>query len=339
MQDASVNFNWFGNPCRCRCGHCLLRSGKQISSVPYEKAQGIVKRFVGWRTAEITRKKLVITFGVGYSMDFPRLEEHIIFCRDNKLPGDGLLVGGLRQRSQEDLRSFLLSLKQAGISKIIVTFHGMNCSHDKFVNRTGDFDFLMEIARAGTDIGLDRIEILYIRRNNMLEFPVLLRQLDHIPGCIERHICLFDFRGRGKDMEAERLTEQEMKRLPAEILKCVNRKNYRTEQAWIKSIMAREIPEKTQRHYLIPVWEENCEQLKTLNPDSILSVLRERHEQFISSIPNIDSLAVQFGDADGKHLYALRDLEWKWQDRHVCSHPEIDKTGLFDDLAECILTK
>ena len=337
MEDASVNLSWFGVPCHCRCRHCLLNSGDRLSTVPYENAKHVVERFLRWRDRQEV-KGFTVSFAVGYSSDFPHLMEYVKFCARLDM-GGGLQVGGMRRRSEEELRQFLPRLKSAGVSKVGLSFYGMGKSHDDFARRKGDFDFLLNIAQAVTDCDMERFETIFVRRGFIGELPALLHELESIPGSCSRSLTLFDYRGRGKFLEEVRPTLADIEALPDSVFRFLNRDRYKTEREWVRNIAMGTIPEKKHRHYLIPIWKENIQELETWDLRDILLRLRRMDVKVTELLPSLAELADIFAQPDSNRLYALRDLEWKWRDMYFDKHPEIEVSGRFDDLSECVLNK
>lgn len=339
MKDASVNFFWLGVSCPCRCRHCLLNSGGPVSTVAYENARGVVERFLHWRDAQ-EANDLTISFGVGYSCDFPQLVEHIKFCaRSGIQETDSLEAGGWRKRPQKELGEFLPVLKKAGVGKLGLSFHGIGKSHDDFAGRNEDFGFLLDIAQTAADCGMQRFETMFWRKEITGALPALLHELERIPGCCNRSLCLFDYRGRGKLLEEVRPTLSDIEALPNQLLQFVNRKRFKTEREWVQRIATGTIPEKKYRHYNIPIWGENIGELETSAPNEILLRLRQMDDRLTERLPSLADLSGAFADPDGDRLYALRDLEWKWQDMYLDQCPEIDASGKFDDLLACVLKK
>ena len=339
MKDASINFSWFGVPCNCHCGHCLLSSGARLSAASYTEAQGVVERFLRWRAADRSNE-INIGFAVGYAQDFPHLFDYIEFCRRAGLPGaDGFQAGGIRRRSGLQIRSFVKALRAAGVRRVGLSFHGLARSHDAFCCRPDDFDFLLEIAQAVADGGMNRFETIFMRRSAMHELPELIHRLDAVSGLGARYLSPFDYRGRGKLLEAERPLISDLDSLPESLLQFLNKQTIRSEAQWVQMIASEIAPQKQTRHYFIPIWEGNLEELSEAQPADYLARLLEMDTAFRNKLPPLANLAHTFGESPGEALYALRDLEWKWTDLYLAQHLAIDRKAVFDDLAACVLHK
>ena len=338
MEDKGINLSWNGNPCGCRCDHCLLSSGTQTCGVGYEEAKGIVERFLRWRGDTDSRGGFAMGFAVGFSAEFPQLPDYVRFRFQNGMQGsDSLQVGGIRKRSGADLRSFLEGLARAGVRRLGLSFHGMGDSHDRCTRRSGDYEFLIDMARTAAELGMGRFETVFLRKSTIEELPALLKELDAIPGLDDRYVGPFDYRGRAKLLEADRPTLADLEKTPDSFRHNVNRATLRSESEWMRHIASCEIPAKGQRYYLIPISDHAVPQLQRDDPDEILARMREADDKLANQVPPLRELANRHGAASSGRLYALRDLEWKWTDAFLTEHSHIDAAGVFDDQTPCIL--
>lgn len=339
MEDSGILFSWNGVPCQCRCDHCLLASGTQPCRVPYADTQGIVERFLQWRN-DSGKTRPAIEFAAGFCVDFPQLQDYVRFRLQTGMQGaDSLQVGGIRKRSGDELRDFLGSLARAGVRRLGLSFHGTGASHDACTRRPGDFEFLLELAQSATECGMKRFETVLLRRSTIKELPALLAVLDGIPGLENRHIGPVDYRGRAKLLEADRPTAADLEAITTDVHRGISRQSLRTEAEWSREIELQGMPNRTRRYYLIPVSDEMAPQLRTTQPEDLLAEMREADRRLADLVPPMRELARRYADAQGERLYALRDLEWKWTDAFLDEHPDIDRTGAFDDQKPCILYK
>ena len=332
MKDAGILLQWFGAPCHCRCSHCCLRSGRAVSTVSFYTARRIAERFVRWRDGQGDRDFLV-DFTAGYSCEFPELPEYIAFRSEvNPSASNSLQINGIRIRALKELRPFLETLKSVGVRRIGMTFFGTRARHDKFAHRKGDFDFLLDIAKTVTELGMGRFETIFLHRGSIPEISLLLTELDSIPGLDARYIEPWDYRGRAKALEDARPTRSDIDRLPQDVRRYVNLEKYRSEAEWLEDIASGNIPAKKHRYLFTSIWEENVRYLLSADCERIVSDLREMNDKFLSTVPSLEVLAVSFGRHDEDRIYALRDLEWKWQDMYLHQHPELGATEALNEL-------
>ena len=297
-----------------------------------------MERFLRWRAER--KSSISIDFVVGYSYDFPELTEYIEFYRQWGMTASHCLqVNGIQRRSGDELKRFLDALRGAGVRQIGMSFYGVGKSHDEFARRDGDFDFLVNIARTLANCGMQRFETIFLRKGTTQEIPALLAQLDSIPGCNRRYLLPWDYRGRGKSLEEERPDLRDIEPLPEEVSRLINRDRYRSEAEWLDMIESGGVPEKKYRHFFVSIWEENIKELETEDCDVVLVRLRRADDAFNESVPSLVTLADSFGQEDDQRIYALRDLEWKWQDMYLDRHPELHGLQRFDDLQSCVLRK
>lgn len=339
MKDAGVIINWYGVPCRCRCRHCSLRTGERLTRVAFERAQGIAERFLEWQDAQGS-SGLAVEFVGGYTYELPWSMRFVDFhSRHGTSTAPVILTNGMRIRSDSEMREMLLRFKEAGMTDVGLTFYGTGRTHDRWAGRKSDFEYLLAMARAARECEMKRAEAIFVHQGNLDELPNLLAMLDQIPGARHCSVCTWDYRGRGKSLEQERITASQVEALPEEIRRLINLERYRSEAEWLERIAQGAIPAKTARWYFIGVWEDNVERLESVPCEALTAAIRDADDAFHRAIPPLPVLAERYGDKGGDRLYALRDLEWKWTDRYLDEHPEISAVGRFDDLGTCVLRR
>ncbi len=333
MEDGSISVQWFGVGCSCRCRHCLLASGANLSTVTYEDARAVVERFLRWRDQRGAADFLV-DFTIGYSYDFPQVFDYVRFRRQLGVPGsDSLALNGIRRRGAEELMSLMTALRDAGIADVGLTFYGGGSAHDEFARRPGDYAFLLQVARTALECGMQRSETLFLSKSSAPALATSLNGLDSLPPPIRRSVVPWDYRGRAKVLEDARPTIADFEDLPASLAECVNRDVYRTEEEWIRLIASEQVPPKRLRHYFVSVWADTLEELQSTECGQILVKLRSAEGALVGKLPSLPDLAQAYGEQDGQRVYALRDLEWKWQDQWFAEHPELSVSARYDDLA------
>lgn len=304
--------------------------------VSFERVLEVAQKFVQWRD-----KQGLAEFGVdiftGYCCDSPLAFQAQQFNRKaGATSWQYLPVNGMEFRSERELRQLLLSWKENGVTSIGVTFYGLRKFHDYWSNRPGDFDYTLLIAKTAADLGLHRQETIFLSKDGIGDIPDLIDLLDSIPGKKSRSICPWDYRGRGKKLEEERVLISQVEALPEHMRKCINPR-YLSEADWIREIEAGNAPRKNRRYYLISLWEDNIAQLESTDSGEILQQMRDEDERLYQAIPSLSTLAQLYGQMNGKKVYWLRDLEWKWIDLYLTAHPEIDQAGRFNDLDSIVL--
>lgn len=335
----SISIMWYGSPCHCRCRHCLLENTGKQKTIPFARAKGIVEKFIIWAKNE-SIDNLPIWFTIGNSCDFPNLVEYIEFGRKHGIHWARFLaLNGIAYRNSTELEDYLLRLKDAGVSKIGLTFFGTEELHDCWAKRKGDFKFLLLIAEIASRCGLERHETLFMVKEGFDSLPSLIARLDAIPGLAGRSLSPWDYRGFGKYLENERPTLDSIKPLPEGVKQFINFDTHKSESQWIRWLAEGNIPKRKQRNYLIVLSGHNIELIENTTCDEVIDQLRLQDEQFIQAIPPILQLAERFGHRWGKRFYTLRDLEWKWIERYLDEHSEIGKAGGFSDLTPCVMWK
>lgn len=342
VKDIYVFIQWFGKACSCRCSHCLLDSGKKLSTVSFDRVKALGEKFLKWRN-EQGFNDLTIDVETGYSCDSTEdTEVKLIGKETGTCSWWYLSANGMDFRSEDDLKRYFQKRKEMGIKRIGVTFYGMREFHDKWAGREGDWDYTLLIAKTAAELGLERQETIFLSKSGIDDMTPLVELLDTIPGEKNRIICPWDYRGRGKKLEEERILASQIKALPEHVRQYINqdprryKRYYLSEAEWISKINTGNYPQKDKRVYIISVWEDNIDWLETTDCDQILQNMRDEDEQLYRAIPSLPTLAQLYGQKSGKRIYWLRDLEWKWIDLYLKAHPKIDPAGRFNDL-DCVI--
>ena len=325
IRDLGVGIGWYGSPCNCRCRHCSLESGKRADTVPFERAEALAEKFVRWLEAQgIEDFPVDIIFG--YSPDSPEFVQCTEFNLKHGATGRFVPVNGMRFKTDEELKDLFLSFREIGVTGVGVTFYGLRDLHDRWAGREGDFDYTLQVAEKAAECGIERSESILLSREALPDLRALIDLLDPTPGRKGRHICPWDYRGRGKNLENERITASEISGLPGRVKEFINLdgwRSYKPEGEWVETIGSGEFRRKTSRYYIVSVWQDNIEHLESADCGRVLQEIRETDEGFYQAIPSLSALAELYGRRSGDRIYSLRDLEWKWTDCYAAEHPGV----------------
>jgi RNA polymerase sigma factor (sigma-70 family) len=342
LQNGGVMIGWNGVPCEARCRHCLARNTGEVCTVPYERVLGIVDRFIAWRDREMPQDFL-IHLASGYTDEMPHFAQQFEARKQRGLPLPvHLYVNGIKPRPDAEIVEMLQAVKSLGVNAITTSFFGSGETHDRFAGRGGDYDLLMRIAKLAGELGMERNEEVYLTKDNLAEIPGLLQKLDALGSLHVRHITLTQYRGRGKDLENERVTAKDVAQLPGSIRRAINANMARkadTEEHWIARLHAGDTRPETIRYALITVTEETVEELEETDPGAFVQKLWDDNDTFRAALPSMTELARLYGRPRGQRLSMLRDLLWKWIDRYVEDHPELDRSLTFDDTRTSVIAQ
>lgn len=229
METISIGIQNLYVPCNCACKYCLLQSCKKAEGVEYYRVKKIAERFVHWGKEKSL--KYLPYYYISYCADYPELFDNILFNKSIGFVGASFLqCNGIKIKSVAETDKFVAKLKMAGINMIDTTFFGSEEYHDWFAARSGDYRFMIQLARSVVQHGIvcSPSVVVTEESKDMLDdlFNILVR-VTHIDNI---HSFLPHYRGRGYMMENSRLTEKIYKMLSDKVKSTINIKRYKTEK-------------------------------------------------------------------------------------------------------------
>ena len=329
MKTVSVNVMNLCVPCENRCRYCLLSYDGKIGGVDFKRSQEYAKRFYEW--IQNSRPDLSFLFGFGYSMEHPNLFEAIDFCQSLGSPtGEFLQMDGMKFRSEQELSELLSNLKSHGIKLINLTFYGTEWYHDRFAARNGDYRLMMNTIKAANSVELDVTVGIPLTHENAGQIDSLLQELERFK--IEKIYCFVPHsEGRGKFMEAIRLTLDDYELLSQRVKMLFNRERFKTEQQWVQT---KTFPQSEQRVLTVTLTPDNISFFENQSFDETIAYLEALDDEYYKIIPNFESLIKQYGNLNGNRMYSARDLYMTYQrryieDRHISIYDSHDERQCF----------
>ena len=315
MKTVSVNVMNLCVPCENRCRYCLLSYDGKIGGVDFKRSQEYAKQFYEW--IQNARPDLSFLFGFGYSMEHPNLFEAIDFCQSLGSPtGEFLQMDGMKFRSEQELAELLLNLKSHGIKLINLTFYGTEWYHDRFAARNGDYRLMMNTIKAANSVELDVTVGIPLTHENAGQIDSLLQELDKFK--VEKIYCFVPHsEGRGKFMEAIRLTLDDYELLSQRVKMLFNRERFKTERQWVQT---KTFPQSEQRVLTVTLTPENISLFEKQTFDETIAYLERLDDEYYETIPSFETLINQYGNLNGDRLYSARDLYMTYQRRYIEDH-------------------
>ena len=315
MKTVSVNVMNLCVPCENRCRYCLLSYDGKIGGVDFKRSQEYAKRFYEW--IQNSRPDLSFLFGFGYSMEHPNLFEAIDFCQSLGSPtGEFLQMDGMKFRSEQELSELLSNLKSHGIKLINLTFYGTEWYHDRFAARNGDYRLMMNTIKAANSVELDVTVGIPLTHENAGQIDSLLQELERFK--IEKIYCFVPHsEGRGKFMEAIRLTLDDYELLSQRVKMLFNRERFKTERQWVQT---KTFPQSEQRVLTVTLTPDNISFFENQSFDETIAYLEALDDEYYKIIPNFESLIKQYGNLNGNRMYSARDLYMTYQRRYIEDH-------------------
>lgn len=314
-------------PCFNNCAFC--HSGdeyKRVSLVPFAKVKSIAEKLIKWKEANAPANfKMFIVSGTWDHQDTVeaiKLEKRV----RNSAVGNGVMLGGMKHRSEPEMREWLTTVKEAGAGWVGMTFWGPRELHDAWCGgRRGEYDFAMMSARLAAEIGLPRTETLFLTKSTLPHLDAVMDILDAIPGPRERCILPLNYGGRAIKLEHERLTKEEFVALPDRVLKYFARtRDMRTEGEWMEYISSEWDESQMAKVLRMAIDKANVDQLASMSAADIMESLMSKYDRVYASIPNFRKMSEIYGDPSNNKIYSLGDVETRWSQRYYQDHPRVE---------------
>lgn len=321
MKTTSVNIMNLCVPCENRCRYCLLSWDGKLPGADYEQSVSYAKRFYEWMKEN--RPEVALTFGVGYSMEHPRLLEAIDFMNETGSPtGKFLQLDGMKFRTAPELRAFLSGVQAHGVELIDLTFYGTREYHDRFAARKGDFDFMMAILRQAGEIGL-KVEVgIPLTRENAGQADSLMDQLERFP--VSRLFCFIPHQeGRGRNLNGIRFCQADYDALSQRVKSKLNTAKFKPEALWLAEGRFEELKE---RALYLSLTRENMDFFEELPFEETVAWLEGLDDAYYRAMPSLSELAARYGDPENREYYSQRDLYLKYQRRYLAE----EKIEIYD---------
>lgn len=288
-------------PCYNHCKHCLLSWNNKLLGIDYERSVKYARSFFEWLKENHPNISFIYYFG--YSMEHPKLFDVIKFCQETNSPsGRFLQFDGMKKRNKEELKEFILKLKEAGIELLDFTFYGTKEFHDKFAGRSGDYELMMDSIDVALKIGINLEVGIVVTKNN-------LNQLDELVNIFElRNIKVFLFtphsQGRGKNLIKSKISIDDYNKLSDSVKKYFNRQNNKTQREWKGTLL----DEVKYRSLQLSLLESNIEKLEKQSFEETFKEMENNDEIYYSTIPSFKELLIMYCDESDNYLYSKKDL-------------------------------
>ncbi len=308
------------NPCAHNCFYCCVDNHKG-SKFPAGRYLAVVERFLDWKQSR-RLKNFNIPFVIYYCDDYDLVTTKKVIELQRREKGYmQLYLGGLRMRSENEMRAWLRERQTVGIRNVIVSFVGHGAVHDHWNDRPGDFDFLMSTLKISAELGMNMEERLLLMKSTLPCMEELINKLDALPGKLKRRVIQpLDYSGRAAKIEAERVTEADLERLPEQAKRFLP--DLRSERQWIEFMRKHEDPPRKNMILRFVLDDTNIERAEAMSCDEIFAELEQRVRAAYAAMPSQRELIEECGDPDSDLLYGHpRSLERKWLDQYMEKHP------------------
>lgn len=247
-------------------------------------------------------------------MDHPNLLEAIDF--QNKIgsvQGKFLQLDGMKFRNAAQVNLLMQNLRQHGIEHTNFTFYGLPEYHDRFSGRTGDFQYLLQLADAARQAGIHISAGIPLTNENACQVDALL---DLLNAHLFPSVSLFvpHEEGRGVYLNPIRLTREEFEKLSPEAKKRFNAKIYKTEGEWVRN---QEFTQVQHRSLLISLTDEILNHFENRPFEEIIEYVEALDDSYYAQVPSIETLSQFYGNPNRTQFYRQSDLSAHYQKQYI----------------------
>ena len=139
-----------------------------------------------------------MTNWIGYTFecDLPTLQETRALAERCGWGFNLILLGGLRDRSESELRQWLIERRDAGFTSVAASFMGCGGLHDRWNGRRGDFERLLKTQCVAVSLGMELEQRIFLTRESLPMLDQLLDTLDELTGKSGCRLSTLLFRSR-----------------------------------------------------------------------------------------------------------------------------------------------
>lgn len=309
--------NIWGRVTKCahRCRYCLQGEQSQplLNWDTYVKT---VERYVRWGNENDMR----IGFELAGNFDLT-LEQYKKYLELSSLSGkfsDSLLMGGMRMRTEDEMRIWLAERQEMGLKKVIFSMGGTEQHHDAMNRRKGDFQYLLGAQRAAFILGLSVEQRIFITKENMQSMDGLCRVLDDIGVPFRRSIYPLHFRGNAMDMENVRLDENDVKCIPENVMRYMMPDMLLSERQWASQLCGstEQNPEKI--GFFLYMDTKNTEKLLSGDCKEIIESAGKEVAEEYAKMPTLAELCRKYADTSCRKIHEGKSKVYAlWFERYI----------------------
>jgi hypothetical protein len=235
-----------------------------------------------------------------------------------------ILLGGIKHRSESEMRDWLQERQAIGCRNLIASFMGYGHVHDQWNKKKGNFDFQMMSLSIGKELGMHLVERMFFTRSTLLLTEGLLDRLDAIGGDAECVGYLLFYSGLARRFEDDRVTN-EILDSQSDRIKAVyrgDRHRWKSEADWVKIMREDSDDDEKDAWLALHLTDANIDRIESMSCDEIVEDLTLRTKAAYHAIPSRRELCEQYSDPANEKIYMFRwDMESRWLDRYLQQYP------------------
>ncbi len=313
--------------CACHCKFCCLGNFPKDKKISFDDYERVMRKFQNIEQLYGMRLRSFI-----YNCpEHPYIKRQIALYNTLPMAADEytqLDLNGTKKKSEQEISNWFDSLIDAGIKKVAFSWFGNSDTHNRFVNCSGYYEYLMACAYEAKRRSIPVISKVFLHKEILDELDSLLNQLKTFSSKII--FAFMEYTGNAKGMLNKFITEEDLMHNP-QIVSQMNEKylmKFKSERDWSCLAASGDFPKFKIADYILYLNADNLEHILTTPIDGIINDFRTMNKQLMESFPNINVLAQKYGDMKSNVVFECRDVLRKWLDSYYEAEG-LDKQKLF----------
>ncbi len=314
--------------CAHGCRYCPIKRKRSV--VERDRFAAFVERVREWVKRDGGRWSMWSS--LGYHANHDRDDLEMMRRLDGPQPLRGITLGGLPDRTDDELRVWLDLLKEYGLQTVHATFGGTREMHDHWNNKKNNFDLLMRTLHVAGRMDFKLGQRLLVGKSTLSHLEPLLDLLEELPQHVGdwRYAMPFFYQTSAQKpqphVELDRIDESLRDSLPQRILSLFmdpDEKSNLSEREWMRYTAPQDDPvDKVTA--VIRVTADAMDELEATPIEDVVGDLWRRTESAYAAMPTFSELRDRYGDRFGTSIYSVRRcVEMKWLDMYRAENPDV----------------
>jgi len=301
--------------CAHRCRYCLQGDQSQ-PGLQWENYTQAVEKYVKWGN----QNGMAIGFELAsnYDLTIDQYKWYLEMTRKCGKLSDSLLMGGMKMRNEAEMFDWLAQRKELGLKKVIFSMSGTAQFHDAMNRRKGDLEYLLGAQRAAFALGLNVEQRIFITKENINSIEQLCDDLDAIGKPQRRSVYPLHFRGNARELEDIRIDENDVKQIPAGVMRYMMPEELLSERQWADRLASCDEKNPDNIGMFVYFEPENIKSILSADCSEVVENRKEAVKAEYEKLPCLAELCERYADRNSKKVHEGKNkVAGLWFERYT----------------------